>query len=260
MKLLKILLFIIISAVLLGACKKDKTPAEDNKDQGQISGDNSADTDDNSGNEPADNENNNDNTVNVDISNGGMEDEGNDGYDQYSEEGLIPPEEAGRLIKSTSDACIAALRDKDMDALSSYVHPEKGVRFTLYSYVDKDEDLVFDREDIKGFMEDQNVYLWGYFDGTGDPVKMTPQEYYNRFIYDRDFADADEVGYNTVLSAGSTLNNQVEVYEDPIIVEYYFPGFDPQYEGMDWESLSLIFEEYEGTWYLAGIVSNRWTG
>jgi hypothetical protein len=261
-KLLKVMLFIIILAALPCACKKDKSPAEDNKaqeqDQNQVSEDNNAAADNNNG-MPADNDidNNNQNTVDVEINNSGMEDGGND---EYTEDALIPPDEAERLIENISDDVIEALRDKDMETLASYVHPEKGVRFTLYSYVDKDKDLVFDRKAIKNLLEDQSIYTWGYYDGTGDPVNMTPKEYYDRFVYDRDFASADEIGYNTALSTGNTLNNQVEVYENPIIVEYYFPGFDPQYEGMDWESLSLIFEEYEGTWYLVGLVSSRWTG
>ena len=55
------------------------------------------------------------------------------------------------------------------------------------------------------------------------------------------------------------LENQFEVYDNPIIVEYYFPGFNPEYEGMDWKSLRLVFEQYEDNWYLVGIIHNQWT-
>jgi hypothetical protein len=44
-----------------------------------------------------------------------------------------------------------------------------------------------------------------------------------------------------------------------MIVEYYFPGFDPQYGGMDWRSLRLVFSDHGGTWYLAGIIHDEWT-
>jgi hypothetical protein len=44
-----------------------------------------------------------------------------------------------------------------------------------------------------------------------------------------------------------------------MVVEYYFPGFDPQYEGMDWRSLRLIFLQDNDVWYLAGIVHDQWT-
>jgi hypothetical protein len=44
-----------------------------------------------------------------------------------------------------------------------------------------------------------------------------------------------------------------------MIVEYYFPGFDPQYGGMDWRSLKLVFSQADGSWNLAGIIHDEWT-
>lgn len=59
-------------------------------------------------------------------------------------------------------------------------------------------------------------------------------------MYSADFINAPEIGYNEVLSQGNMLENQFEVYHNPIIVEYYFPGFNPEYEGLDWQSLRLV--------------------
>ena len=146
-----------------------------------------------------------------------------------------------------------------MDTLSSFVHPVKGVRFTPYTYVSLEKDLLFTKEEVKGFLENEKEYIWGNYDGTGDEIKLTPQEYYDKFIYTADFVNAPEIGYNTVLSSGNMLENQFQVYENPIVVEYYFPGFNPEYEGMDWQSLRLVFEEYEGQWFLVGIIRNQWT-
>jgi hypothetical protein len=55
------------------------------------------------------------------------------------------------------------------------------------------------------------------------------------------------------------VENQFEVYEKAIIVEYYFSGIEPQYEGLDWQSLRLVFQENEGSWCLVGIIHNQWT-
>ncbi|MGB4440375.1 MAG: hypothetical protein WBJ13_14380, partial [Sedimentibacter sp.] len=62
-----------------------------------------------------------------------------------------------------------------------------------------------------------------------------------------------------VLSSGNMAENQYEVYENAIVVEYYFPGFNPDFGGADWKSLRLVFEEYEGAWKLVGIIHNQWT-
>lgn len=119
--------------------------------------------------------------------------------------------------------------------------------------------MVFTKEDMKRFFDDTSQYLWGHYDGTGDEIRLTPSEYYGRFIYSEDFKNAPQVGYNEVLSFGNMLENQFEVYESPIVVEYYFPGFDPDYEGLDWKSLRLVFEQYEDDWKLVGIIYNQWT-
>ena len=55
------------------------------------------------------------------------------------------------------------------------------------------------------------------------------------------------------------IENQFEIYDNAIVVEYYFPGFNPDYAGMDWESLRLVFEQYENDWKLVGIIHNQWT-
>jgi hypothetical protein len=70
---------------------------------------------------------------------------------------------------------------------------------------------------------------------------------------------AEQIGYNTVLGHGNSLNNSFEIYKDSIIVEYYFSGLDPQYEGMDWRSLRLVFEEKDDIWYIVGIIHDQWT-
>jgi (p)ppGpp synthase/HD superfamily hydrolase len=43
------------------------------------------------------------------------------------------------------------------------------------------------------------------------------------------------------------------------MVEYHFSGFDPKYEGMDWRSLRLVFEEKDNIWHLVGIIHDQWT-
>jgi len=177
----------------------------------------------------------------------------------YDENGIIKPEYAEKLIKETSDKVIRALKDKDAQAISDFVHPEKGVRFTPYTSVDLKQDLVFTAEEVKNFFNDKKKYMWGYYDGIGDEIILTPAEYYDVFVYSKDFANAEKIGYNEILSYGNAVENQFEAYPGAIIVEYYFSGFDPKYEGMDWQSLRLVFEEYKGDWKLSGIIHNQWT-
>lgn len=178
---------------------------------------------------------------------------------QANEQGIISPELARELIEEITEELIQAIKNRDGEKIAEFVHPVKGVRFTPYTYVSLERDLVFSREAMKNFFADTDLYLWGYYDGIGSEIQLTPAEYYEEFIYSADFINAPEVGYNKVLSSGNMLENQFDVYDNPIIVEYYFPGFNPEYDGMDWRSLRLVFEEYEGNWKLTGIIHNQWT-
>lgn len=154
---------------------------------------------------------------------------------------------------------VGLLQDLDMQGLSEYVHPNKGVRFSPYGHVLLQEDLVFFAQDIPTLLQDSQLYTWGAFDGTGDPINYTFSDYYDRFIYDVDFADPHMIGNNFVIGAGNTLINLEQAYPDGSFVEFYFTGFNPDYVGMDWRSLRLVFEEWEGTWSLVGIVHDEWT-
>lgn len=178
---------------------------------------------------------------------------------ELTEDGVIEPEFARKIIEQTAGKLIQAIGDKDAETISEFVHPVKGLRFTPYTFVSLGEDMVFSKEEVKDFFNDQNVYLWGLYDGIGDEISLTPSEYYEKFIYSNDFKNADEVGYNEVLSSGNAVENQFEVYETPIIVEYYFPGFIPEDGGTDWKGLRLVFEQYENEWKLAGIIHSQWT-
>jgi len=163
------------------------------------------------------------------------------------------------IIDERARSVLTAISQRDYEKLSEAVHPEKGVRFTPYGYVDTEKDLVFSAEQIRNMASDTKKYVWGSYDGSGEPIELTFSEYFSRFIYDVAFTEAEKVGYNKILGQGNSLNNSFEVYRNAIIVEYHFPGIDPQYEGMDWRSLRLVFEKSGDTWYLVGVIHDQWT-
>ncbi|TAH60854.1 MAG: hypothetical protein EWM50_06330 [Gottschalkiaceae bacterium] len=154
---------------------------------------------------------------------------------------------------------IELIKDKDMKNLSSYVHPEKGLRFTPYPYIDLQNDQVFKAQSVAELLQDTKVYTWGSYDGSGEPIELKFNDYYDKFIYDADFANPHMIGNNVAIGTGNTIDNVDEAYPNGYFVELYFKGFEPQYEGIDWRSLKLVFEELNGAWYLAGIVHGQWT-
>lgn len=164
-------------------------------------------------------------------------------------------------IAARASQAIMALKKRDLAELSGLVHPDKGVRFSPYAYVQAvvGGDLVFNAAQLPDLWNDATIYRWGVYDGSGEPIDLTFGQYFERFLYDADFARPDVVGFDETVGQGNTINNIAEVYPEALVVEYHFEGFDPQYAGMDWRSLRLILEESKGSWYLVGIVHDEWT-
>ncbi len=168
------------------------------------------------------------------------------------------PLSTDQLVLDRAASVVAALKDKDMAKLSTYVDPKQGVRFSPYAAV-KDTDLVFPAEAFPVLMSDSTVLTWGAYSATGEPMQLSFADYFAKFVYDVDFANAPEVALNRRLGVSTTLDNSHDFYPNGMIVEFYFPGFDPQLEGMDWRSLRLVFQQDEGSWYLVGIIHDQWT-
>lgn len=154
---------------------------------------------------------------------------------------------------------IMLIKDKDMNTLSQYIHPTKGVRFSPYFFTDTEKDQVFTADQIAGLMRSTETINWGAYDGSGEPIELTFKDYYERFVYDKDFANPHVIGNNVAIGSGNTIDNTSKAYPTGYFVELHFKGFDPQFQGIDWESLRLVFEEYNDTLYLVGVIHGQWT-
>ncbi|MBP2077010.1 hypothetical protein [Oceanobacillus polygoni] len=159
-------------------------------------------------------------------------------------------------LRVHGDLIVDALDKADFDQLATFVHPEKGIRFSPYVFIEEEEQLVFEAEQVRAFSNDDEVYDWGTEDGTGDTIQLTPNAYYNDYIYIRDFIESNEVLVNDIEARGNMLMNVEEVYPEASFVSYYVPGTDVE---LDWANLILAFEEVNGDWYLVGIIVDRWT-
>ena len=151
------------------------------------------------------------------------------------------------------------LQRQDWSTLSAYVHPERGVTFTPYSTVDLSSDRNFTADQIKNLAQDKTVYTWGFEDGRGDPIQMTALEYFERYIYDRDYTQVPQIGVDRIMTGGNALENLAEVYPGCRFVDFSFPSADPVNDGLDWTSLKLVFQPEGEHWYLVGVVHGEWT-
>jgi hypothetical protein len=163
-------------------------------------------------------------------------------------------------IQTRGREVVAALKSRDGARLARLVHPDKGVRFSPYSFVRAGHDLVLTRDRLAQVFRDTTSLTWGTADGSGETLTFPFEQYYRRFVYDVDFAAAPVVRYNQPPARmGNTPNNIAQAYPGAQWVEFHYPRIDAKYQGMDWRSLWLVFERQGDEWLLIGIVHGSWT-
>jgi hypothetical protein len=164
------------------------------------------------------------------------------------------------LLKTTQNI-LTLLKTKNYLAFANYIHPIEGIRFSPYGFVDTVHDIKFSKKKFISLaeMSVQDMIVWGEFDGTGDPIKMTLNNYMRRFVYDVDFVKPEKRSINEFLGSGNSLNNLELVYKNCDFTESHFSGFDKKYGGMDWRSLRLVFKVRDRKFLLVGIVHDEWT-
>ena len=141
--------------------------------------------------------------------------------------------------------------------LQPYIHPVKGVRFSPYEYVENSH-LIFNIGSLPGLLSETTVYNWGTEDGTGDPILKTPQQYFDRYVNNKDYTTPDDIQINTLIGRGSLINNIPTFYPSGTFVEFHVEG-TTTYGGMDWGSTYVVFENYNNIWYVVAIVHGEWT-
>ncbi|AZA84750.1 hypothetical protein C1637_18375 [Chryseobacterium lactis] len=167
----------------------------------------------------------------------------------------IPNKE--EALKKTNDEVLQALKNKDYQAFAALIHPQKGIRFSMYAFVDKKEDKHFSKADFEKFQPTKTLFTWGAHDGSGDPYKATINDYILKWVFSKDFTKG-QYSLNTFIGGGNSLNNLKEMYPGDNFTENFLKGTE-KYGEMDWKTIRLVFEEFEGKYYVIAVVNDQWT-
>jgi hypothetical protein len=155
---------------------------------------------------------------------------------------------------------IRAISTDDWSALAALADRRHGVRFSPYACVDTSTSVVLSPAEIAAFASDSRPRRWGTYDGSGDSIELTIGQYFDRFVSDRMYANAERGAPNERIGSSNTIDNIRDAYagRDVVFFEYYAPGTD-KHAGMDWRSLRLVLERTGGQWHLIGVVHDEWT-
>ena len=162
-----------------------------------------------------------------------------------------------RDIRIINNEILNLLKTRDYEKFAQYIHPEKGVRFSMYGYVQPKKDKIFSKKDFQKYIGTTIKFTWGEKDGTGDLFQLSLKNYLEKWVFVKDFTQG-EFSVNEIINRGNTINNIKRIYPTATFTENYLGG-SKEYAEMDWNSLRLVFEELEGELFLVGIINDRWT-
>ncbi len=160
-------------------------------------------------------------------------------------------------LLTTANKILSELKAKDFADVAPYVSTTDGLTFCPYSGGCTDDNSVtFTKAQLPTFMNNTNDYLWGYEDGSGFEINLTPSEYYNAYLMNATYTAKERYGRSQQPMTQEFIH---QLYPKAMVVEYYYPGTD-QYGQMDWQSLNMVFEKNSsGHWVLIAIINDRWT-
>ncbi|MFT4093915.1 MAG: hypothetical protein QM640_09740 [Niabella sp.] len=164
------------------------------------------------------------------------------------------------VLTALTKEVFTLFKNKEYAKLDSLIHPEEGVRFSPYATVHPEEDKKFSRDTFNKLVTTgKNKKInWGSYDGSGDAILLTPEEYFRKFVYDANFVHPEKYEVNHFIGAGNSQNNLKQAYEGGNFTESYFSG-SKKNGGIDWKTVRLVFKEINGKYYLVGVVHDQWT-
>lgn len=178
--------------------------------------------------------------------------------------GTRPPAIEGTIdprTETAADDVQALLGAGEYETLSGFVDPARGVAISPYAFVGDDAQVLSPAQ-VAGAATDDEVLLWGYTDGEGEPIETTILQRFETIAGDPGLTSTDVIGFDVRVGTSTSIDNIAERFPSADVVEYHFDGTS-LYGDFDWSSVRFVFDTENpaptGRPALLAIVQDTWT-
>lgn len=169
----------------------------------------------------------------------------------------LPDAEQRAILEKLALEIIGLVENQNFEALSTYAHPEKEVRFSMYLYVDEFRHPVFSREQVASFGKDETVYYWNSGKYFGDGCyEDTVANHWTRYISPKNPEPAWRMLLEGEKHNSDSIDNFWLIYPEGYHIDFCREGETV----LAWKLLRFGFEIAEdGNYYLIVIIHDEWT-
>jgi hypothetical protein len=178
------------------------------------------------------------------------------------EEPQLPEEseEEPLSLLESADLVLKALSTYSFDDLIMFQTEKKDIIFSPYLTFKKEDAACFSPEALKENKKADAVLYWGIQDGTGNPINLTVEKYFERYVYRDDYlSEKAKILENNIETLGSSINIIPEVFPNHEYVSYYLPPEEDDIAEMSWKTLILVFERINNELKIKAVINHEWT-
>lgn len=161
-------------------------------------------------------------------------------------------------VKTFAKGVVELISEKKWKEFSKIIHPKEGVKFSPYTYV-TEEAVTLKAEQFLDLTKNKKKASWGFYEGSGDPIQLNFNEYYQEFLYKLPYAQAKPGKPNEEQTTiGSTVNNIPKAFSgEGVLTVQFFIQKDKE-ELFNSGGLTIVLKKDQEKLYVIGLVNCYW--
>jgi uncharacterized protein YraI len=146
------------------------------------------------------------------------------------------------------------LRSGNIEEIARHIHPTHGITLTEMVSFDADAKHHFDPKILLSIYQSGKILHWGEDYAKGNPIRMSLRTYLSRLTRDpRKLTRIDNPCDQKIGVFAIKKHGRLACHEARWVNRH------SKTRDYDWLGLVVVMEQYHGTWYIVGLMHDRWT-